>query len=193
LSESDFKTKGFFVEFGAASGSDLSNTFLLERKFAWKGILAEPSQYWHNELFHNRPNSVIETNCVWSVSGDSITFHETNDPELSTIRDFQIEDSSISKSQKVRSYSVETVSLSDLLKRHGAPRHIDYLSIDTEGSEYEILKSFDFNEYSFGVITCEHNYKPVREDIFNLLTSNGYSRKFDEISLFDDWYVKVSS
>ena len=54
----------------------------------------------------------------------------------------------------------------------------------------EILAAFDFDKYSFSVITCEHNYTSAREKIFELLTSKGYTRKFEELSLWDDWYVK---
>jgi FkbM family methyltransferase len=191
LAELNLKQTGFFVEFGAANGFDLSNTFLLEHQFSWKGILAEPSKFWHSQLYLNRPNSLIETKCVWSHSGEFIDFMETNDPELSTIEIYSLSNTTISKSQKVRSYSVETISLLDLLRKYQAPKHIDYLSLDTEGSEFEILKSFNFDEFSFGVITVEHNYKPIREEIFKLLTQNGYSRKYENISLFDDWYVKL--
>ena len=77
-----------------------------------------------------------------------------------------------------------------MLKKHNAPKKIDYLSIDTEGSEFEILNSFNFNEYDIKVITCEHNYTSMREKIYSLLSKNGYERKYSEFSMFDDWYVK---
>ena len=48
---------------------------------------------------------------------------------------------------------------------------------------------FDFKKYIFKIITIEHNYTENREKIFNLLTKNGYSRKYKELSIFDDWYV----
>ena len=67
-----------------------------------------------------------------------------------------------------RKYKVPTISLLDLLDIHNAPKFIDYLSIDTEGSEYEILNAFDFNKYKFRVITCEHNFTPMREKIYKL-------------------------
>ena len=69
---------------------------------------------------------------------------------------------------------------------------IDYLSIDTEGSELDILNNFDFNSYQFRVITCEHNYSSNRDKIYNLLSNNGYKRVMTDISQFDDYYIKTS-
>ncbi len=54
---------------------------------------------------------------------------------------------------------------------------MDYLSIDTEGSESTILQSLDFKERKFRIITVEHNYvRPERDDIFSLLSSHGYEK-----------------
>jgi hypothetical protein len=88
-----------------------------------------------------------------------------------------------------KTYSVKTISLLDLLIKHEAPFNIDYLSIDTEGSEFDILNSFDFSAYSISIITVEHNYSPMRAKIHNLLSSKGYNRVHQEFSKFDDWYI----
>ena len=94
---------------------------------------------------------------------------------------------------KGATYSVETVSLNDLLKSHNAPREIDYLSIDTEGSELEIVQAFDFTDYDIKIMTVEHNFvEPNRQEVFRLLTSKGFMRLFEAMSKFDDWYVKRS-
>ena len=53
LSEVGFKENGFFVEFGATNGIDLSNSYLLETEFGWDGILAEPAKKWHEKLIVN--------------------------------------------------------------------------------------------------------------------------------------------
>ena len=91
-----------------------------------------------------------------------------------------------------KTYDVKTISLLDLLKKYNAPKKIDYLSIDTEGSEYEILKNFDFGEYDISIITCEHNKTEMRDKVFRLLSQKGYTRKYSDISLWDDWYVKLN-
>jgi FkbM family methyltransferase len=188
LSEMDFKTNGYFVDFGATNGVDLSNSYLLEKEFGWNGIVAEPARRWHKELKNNR-NCHIETSCVWRDSNATLTFNETRLGEFSTIDSYSSSDDSNQLRKNGKKYNVSTISLVDLLDKYDAPGKIDYLSIDTEGSEFEILKNFDFNKYQFAVITCEHNFALERESIFSLLTQNGYVRKFDGVSGYDDWYV----
>ena len=188
LSELNFKKKGYFVEFGATNGFDISNSYLLETKFDWNGIVAEPAKKWHNELKKNRKVN-IETNCVWSETGKELDFNEVSETELSTINKFSSGDEHEHIRKSGKKYKVNTISLNDLLHKYMAPKLIDYLSIDTEGSEYEILKNFDFKNYKFKVITCEHNYNENREKIYKLLSENGYKRKFTKISKFEDWYV----
>jgi FkbM family methyltransferase len=189
LGELNFKQNGFFVEFGAADGIKLSNTFLMENFFGWKGILAEPAYFWRKSLLKNRPNSKIEELCVWKTSGETLTFNEVAEPELSTISEFSNLDKHKGFREDGKAYEVETISLADMLKKHHAPKHIDYLSIDTEGSEYEILKTFDFGTYTFSVITCEHNFTANRDKIRKLLRENGYLNVLTNISSFDDWFV----
>lgn len=189
LLETGFRKNGYFVEFGATNGVDLSNTYLLEKVFGWNGILAEPATVWHNDLTANR-TAQIEFDCVWKSSGDALAFNMVDEAELSTLADFNNRDGRSRKRRQGATYTVNTVSLNDLLKRHKAPGHIDYLSIDTEGSELEILSHFDFSAHTISVITCEHNYTKDRERLFKLLTSKGYERKLTSISQCDDWYVK---
>lgn len=192
LHELDYKKGGFFVEFGATNGIDLNNTYLLEKDFGWTGILAEPAKVWRNDLRQNRPNAIIEERLIWKDSNSILSFNETPIPEFSTIESLSYRDVHKGHRQGGVNYKLRTISLNDLLELHNAPSEIDYLSIDTEGSEYEILSCLNFQKYSFRVITCEHNYSKQRKLIYNLLTKQGYQRKYEEISLFDDWYVKMS-
>jgi FkbM family methyltransferase len=191
LSEGEYRKRGgFFVEFGATNGIDLSNTYLLETEFSWTGILAEPARTWQKDLKANRPTASIETQCVWKDSNSTLIFNETEVLEFSTIESFSDKDSQRNSRLSGKKYETQIISLNDLLIKHQAPKYIDYLSIDTEGSEYEILNAFNFNEFSFGIITVEHNYTQNRELIFDLLTRHGYKRKYENFSEFDDWYVK---
>jgi FkbM family methyltransferase len=190
LSELNFKRGGFFVDFGATDGVELSNSCLLEKEFGWTGILSEPARCWHESLRQNR-KCHIETDCVWTKSGAHLTFSEVGSAAHSTISAFEDKDLHARRRRDHRRYDVTTISLIDMLRKYDAPHEIDYLSIDTEGSEYEILRSFDFDAYDIGIITCEHNHTPDRERIQALLAQHGYARKFEAFSEFDDWYVRT--
>jgi FkbM family methyltransferase len=182
------KEGGYFVEFGAANGELLSNTLLLEKQFGWTGILAEPARGYHQDLRRNR-SSAIDFRCVYAETGVQLEFIEADEKELSSLKSFHANDHHHEKRLHGTQYQVETVSLADLLQKHDAPTYIDFISIDTEGSELSILGSFDFSRFKFGLICIEHNYTALRADIYSLLRQNGYVRIFSEISGFDDWYV----
>ena len=186
-SELGIKQGGFFVEVGACDGIRLSNTLFFERQWAWPGILAEPGRSWQSALKRNR-KACIDPRAVWHTSGLKLLFNEPVSKEVSTLDQFSSDDFHADlRSDGVR-YEVETVSLNDLLETHNAPEKIDYLSLDTEGSEYEILKGFDFQRRIVRCITCEHNFTSNREKVFQLLTRQGYLRKYQEFSDCDDWY-----
>src|SRR5437764_156341 len=124
-------------------------------------------------------------------SWDQLDFTETDSPELSTISTFSQGDTHAASRINGKHYAVETVSLNHLLAHHSAPKAIDYLSIDTEGSELEILSRFDFTHYNIGVITIENGFNSARRQlVFELLNARGYDRIFEYLSIFDDWYVK---
>lgn len=187
LSTLGIEPKGYFVEFGATNGITHSNTYLLEKEFGWRGILCEPAIVWQEDLKKNREAN-IDLRCVFSSTGEQVSFSEVETGALSTITSFRNLDGHRKSRKRQRTYTVETVSLNDLLKTHNAPNYIDLLSVDTEGSEYSIFNSLSFDQFRFGVICVEHNYTANREAIRLLLEKNGYTRVFEELSLFDDWY-----
>lgn len=183
------KRGGFFVEFGATDGVTGSNSHMLETHYGWTGIVAEPARGWHEALDANR-HCIIDHRCVSGRSGDLVMFNQAPNLELSTIDRYADTDGHAASRRRGERYPVETVSLDDLLEQHGAPADIDYLSVDTEGSELAILSNFDFARFRPRVITVEHNFSPNRAGLFTLLTCNGYDRLSVDISQMDDWYVR---
>ncbi|MEP5568778.1 MAG: FkbM family methyltransferase [Halioglobus sp.] len=188
LEKTNYKRGGFFVEFGATDGVLLSNTYILEKLFDWKGICAEPNPEYFKKLEVNR-NCVVSDACIGAVSGDVVKFILAN--EFGGIADLAV---SGKHADKVAAYQeagasieIETTSLHDFLLTENAPRVIDYLSIDTEGSEFEILKSFPFHEWAIEIISVEHNFEAQREDIYALLTAFDYTRIENQ---WDDYYLK---
>jgi len=110
--------------------------------------------------------------------------------ELSTVSKYVGSDRHAGSRANGVTYDVETISLEDLLEKYRCPQSIDYLSIDTEGSEFEILSSFDFSRYDISIVSCEHNNTPNRERIYQLMLENGFARKLTSLSKWDDWYFK---
>ena len=63
-----------------------------------------------------------------------------------------------SHNRKDWTYEVETISFMDSLNKYNVPQLLDYLSFDTQESEWYILSIFGFEYYPYKVITVEHNY-----------------------------------
>lgn len=192
LFESGRKRGGYFVEFGACDGLILSNTALLEQEFGWHGIVAEPNPRWHKALLRNRYCSV-DLRCVSSESGLTEAFSATLYAELGGMTRTLAQDGNTPARQAKTDIEVETVSLADLLREHRAPHEIDFLSVDTEGSEVEILTAFfeEDHPWRFRMIAVEHNGTAARERLHGLLTGAGYVRKFEAISAHDSWYLRA--
>jgi FkbM family methyltransferase len=179
---------GFFVEFGAADGIELSNTLLLERGYGWRGILAEPHPNYGSALHANRPTAAVSTKCVWSRTGERIAFAQTRNPLFSTVVSVASSDLDRKKRMKSRRVEVETISLNDLLSSCAAPATIDFMSVDVEGAELEILRAFDFDRWRVRLFAVEHNHTPAERDLDALMNRNGYERRFPDLSLHDGWY-----
>jgi FkbM family methyltransferase len=191
LEMSGFKRGGFFVEFGATDGVLLSNTYMLEAEFGWSGICAEPNPKFFDRLKQNR-NCVVSDACIAGKSGETAEFIFA-DAFGGMARYASVDE----HAERRRAYVLRdnigelmTTSLNDFLRGHHAPHDIDYLSIDTEGSEFEILSTFPFDEWNVRLLTVEHNFSPQRELINELLQRNGYKRIDRE---WDDWYFRESA
>jgi len=169
------KKDGFFIEIGANDGINLSNTYLLEKEYNWKGICCEPLPHIFDQLVMNRPNSICYREAVYNKSGLSLIFNIAHHSELLSGIAEHIDAHKNTVDSNKTTIQVETISLLDVLDKANAPKFIEYMSIDTEGSELEILRNFDFDKYTFGLIDVEHNYiEDKRAEIKNLLISKGY-------------------
>lgn len=187
LERSGHKRGGYFVEFGATDGVRLSNTYLLEKRFGWSGICAEPNPKMFAQLKKNRSCTVSDA-CVGARTGERVEFvlaEEYGGRLQDMASDMHAGKRQAYWANEEYRATFETVSLHDLLERSGAPKQIDYLSIDTEGSEYEILAAFPFDRWRIRLITVEHNFTPARDQIRQLLEPRGYVRT--ECS-HDDFY-----
>ena len=177
----------------------MSNSYTLENDLKWKGVLSEPSPQWHESLKKNRINSKIITECVWIETGKKLDFFMSDLGELSTINDFIDNDldsmpgNTKQRKESGKVISVNTISLNDVIKEYFNNKCPSYISIDTEGSEYEILKVFNLDDYRPKLFTIEHNYTDNQSKIDELLISNGYVRIFKKLTAFDAWYIPLEN
>ena len=153
------KKKGTFIEIGGGNGEDLSNTYVLEKKLNWNGLICEPNRSLI-KIIKKKRSVKIEKRPVDKYSRKNIFFYENSDPYFSSVKNNKF------KNDK---FLTESISLNDLIKKNKFLKKIDYISIDTEGNEFEILKKFNFNEYNVKIFTIEHNFKKeLRKKIFEI-------------------------
>lgn len=178
------KKNGYFLDIGAYDGISESNTYLLENYFDWIGICCECDPRSIERLREVRSYHVMNIP-IYKTTGHIIGFELHKSHALSGISDHLRSNYHDSQSKVI---NMITVSLMDCLKYYHAPKTIDYMSLDTEGSEYEILSSFDFDQYRVNYIGVEHNYQsPKRENIRELLESHGYI--YHRSIMHDDDYI----
>jgi hypothetical protein len=158
-----------------------SNTLLLEESFGWRGICVEPNDVFFRKLTKNRRCYCLNC-CLYDTDG-AVEFleeayvlggvlHEYDPAHLEAAKlNFGLQSDVTGKLPTVTKV---TRTLRSVLQECQSPSVIDYWSLDTEGSELTILKSFPFNEYSFRVITVEHNWLPLRAQIRDFLEGRGY-------------------
>jgi FkbM family methyltransferase len=173
------KRDGFYVDVGSADGIQNSNTYVFDR-WGWKGVCIDPF-----------PTNIEKRTCqmfrqpVFSESGKKVRFRVAgeNGGIVDTMNRY--------KDSNGQAPLVEflTATLDEILEKAKAPQHIDYLSIDVEGAELNVLQGFSLNKYEVDALTIEHNNEPVkREAMRQLLERNGYERVRSWV--VDDWYVR---
>jgi hypothetical protein len=91
----------------------------------------------------------------------------------------------------IQKHKFTTRTLESILTECNAPRKIEYMNMDIEGAEYEALRVFPFDKWSFKMMSIEHNFEePKRTQIRQLLESRGYH--LEHSVHVDDWYVNTN-
>jgi FkbM family methyltransferase len=158
---------GFYVDIGANDGRASSNTYHLEKFLGWGGILIEPIMHVH---FRSREIRDLDRNtfhcCALVDESFENEFVELSYSGLMTVARDSVSDFNsvewaelgaefLGRGEHVQKTWSEARTLKSVLNDSSAPKIIDFLSIDVEGSEFSILKNFDFNLYIFRFILIE--------------------------------------
>ena len=172
------KNNGIFIDIGANDGVSYSNSYFFEKERNWKGICIEPILETFKDLTKIRECTCLNIG-VWSEK-KTLKFYRANGyaEMLSGIVDSFSQDhfnrlkSDIETSGgSLETIEIDVLPLNYILDEQGI-KDVDFCSIDTEGSEYEILKAIDFNNYHFRVFAIENNYH--LQNIRELLQQKGY-------------------
>lgn len=121
------KENGFFIEIGASNGIILSNTYLLETQYKWKGICCEPIPNNFKNLVKNRPNSICYDEAVYNSSGLTVNFDIANNFDLLSGISNHIDSHKSSVDANKETIQVQTISLLDVLNNANAPLFIEYM------------------------------------------------------------------
>lgn len=186
----------YFVEVGAAHPQELSNTATLVNHFGWSGVRVDPNpEFAQLQEQVATPGVTFIQAAAGTDEGAFVPFLVAG--SLSTRVEYIHSDGHAgSRMHSTSSESLVEVpvrSLASLLDQVQAPSWIDYMSIDTEGSELDVLESFPWCFRQVGLITVEHNFDSARQAAFDrLLNPHGLRRVLPDFSAWDAWYLNES-
>jgi FkbM family methyltransferase len=170
-----FKNKcfGTFLEMGALNGEQFSNSWFFEKVLGWRGVCVEPNPTTYKQLIQNRPLCIDVNAAVTSTRGPLKFMQVVGYSEaLSGIFDAydpkHVERIKQEVAQHGGSYSIVDIPgipLHELLEENGIT-HVDFFSLDTEGSELLILKGVHWDKVSIDLIMVENNYETDEVKVF---------------------------
>lgn len=182
-----YKKIGFYVDIGANDPNKFNNT----RKFyerGWNGINIEPNIVLFNKICQNRYRDV-NLNIGIGVENGNIPFYLINPDTLSTF-DKVTADKAVNEGFTIDSIqSVNVSRLDEVLRTHAEDKVIDFLSLDVEGFELEVLESNDWVDFRPRLIMIEVNRAEQEINMFmervayQSVYSNGTNTIFEDINL----------
>lgn len=182
LDEEIFKSKenGVFVDVGAFNGEAFSNTCFFERFRDWTGLCIEPLPEYFEQMKTKRKCQLLNA-CVSDTEGEQEFWHLTDWCSMLSGLASSYDEAHVKRiHSELKDYGgtksvtkVKTYLLKNILAQYNLT-HIDYISIDTEGSEMQILKSIDFSKVNITCFSVEDNYNDPAFDDF--LKQYGYSK-----------------
>ena len=151
------KKDGFYIDIGAHDGYTGSTTYWAEQ-IGWSGICVEPQKEQYDLLKKNRSCASYNV-AISDKSGGSTTFIEfhgiaTRSGIADTMTERHIE-AAIKLGGNMVTTTANTLTFNDMMEDFPDVKHIDFISIDVECHEMNVLKSIDFSKFSFGLIAVE--------------------------------------
>ena len=175
---------GFFVELGANDGIRQSNTFYFEKNLNWNGVLIEPikKKYLKCLRYRSNKNYFYNNACVsFNYKHDKIKMFYSD--LMSSISDQEINNKVdakkhayegkqyLLKDEDIEEVLVNVKTLNSIFEEINAPKLMDFLSLDVEGAELEVLNGINLLTYNFKFILIESRDD---DEIKKYLTNKSY-------------------
>lgn len=184
----DMKKGGFFIEIECGNGIIISNTFSLETFLSWKSLLVEPNPRYCKDMRRTRSSVVVERALSPDARKKDLTLISGNvygsckqDALEGPHAEFLQDCKKLSLTEKV-----PTIEPKALCVEYKVPELFDYLSLDIEGGELDIILAWPFEDHRPLLLSVEHNYGPDRMAVRSHLKSLDYSVFGID---FDDFFV----
>lgn len=183
--------KGVCIDVGATDGVGMSNSYHFEQH-GWMCICCEANPDMYESLKMNRHNAIhcavgsedkleVEFNVV-TLAGQG-----GNQTAISGLQiDQRLYNDHLFLQPEVKKINVPMMTLNTILKKYPAIDKIDFLSIDTEGTEIDVMKGFDIAKWMPKVVVLENNYDD--KHYVDYMDSVGYKRVLRNV--VNDFYIK---
>ena len=154
-----YKTEGTFIDLAANQAVHISNTFAMERDYDWTGLCIDANYYVWEDLA--RRKCTVIAAAVGRFKNEEIPFKYRNAGDEAAYAGL-IKKGMKQAKRTPNEGTVFTTTLNEIFEEFGLDNHIDYLSLDIEGAEEYALVDFDWEQFSFGVITIEQPTQDIR-------------------------------
>lgn len=187
------KQNGKCIEVGATDGIYFSNTYHFELN-GWDSLCIEPVPSTFEKLKKNRKNCLnlaISSENKEEIDFELFTINGVDQPH-SAMSGIKVDDVLVNDLKKHfpnterKTIKVPTKRLDWCIENHFKHEQIDFISIDTEGNELDVLKSFDVNSFNLKLLIIENNYNTP--EIENYLNNLNWIK--DKRSHVNDFYIK---
>ncbi|MBP7829141.1 MAG: FkbM family methyltransferase [Kiritimatiellae bacterium] len=169
--------RGFYVDIGAHHPRRFSNTYYFYRR-GWRGVNVDARPGGMAAFRRWRPRD-INVEAAVGRGRSAAVYHQFRDAALNTLDPDLARWQAGKRGEPFRTVAVTTQPLADVLRAHLPPAQgIDFLSVDVEGLELEVLESNDWSRFRPGVIVTESLHAHVAdrspEPVRRLLAGQGY-------------------
>lgn len=158
---------GVFVDVGASHYKDGSTTYFLEEQLGWSGVAIDPQQQFEEDYRRHRPRTRFFPFFVSDRSNETATLYMVNEQSQTVSARTPPSDAGA-----VTRVSAPTITLTDLLDRLQIPR-VDFISIDVEGAEPDVLRGLDIRRFTPALV-CVEAHADVRQQVLEYFAKHSY-------------------